>query len=360
MRLFGINIKLPERKQSKHKPSSRFDKKESARRSLMQMLTEVLNKLGYEESSRVLNGWVLLWNARILGVLSLLIVLLAIINRRGVDTIFLFLFFIWTLVFVGCYLLSYLLFFLYLDLRMFQRVKQIEEALPDFLQLTAANISAGMTIDRALWYAVRPKFGILAVEMENIAKSTLTGEDLEKVLAKFALKYDSRLLKESINLLVAGLNSGGEMAGLLNKIATNIKEAQLVKKEIGASVTTYIIFIVVATIIAAPVLFGLSTELLIIIKRITSTIHLDQTSGINSLFSFNFSGDSISIGSFQTFSIIVLSISSFFSAAITSTIRKGTIKDGLKYIPIFIGVSVMIYLGAAYLFSIAMGGLFGS
>lgn len=189
-------------------------------------------------------------------------------------------------------------------------------------------------------------------------KPLLQGEDLEKALLKFARKYDSKMLHETINLLVAGLGSGGEIAVLLNKIASNIQENNLVKREISASVTTYVIFIGVATIVAAPVLFALSTNLLIIIKKITSQIVIDNSAGMTSLFSFNFKGDAIKVESFKNFALLALVISSFFSAAITSTIRKGTIKDGIKLIPVFMGVSLAIYLFASYLIGTLMSGLF--
>ena len=54
--------------------------------------------------------------------------------------------------------------------------------LADFLGLTSSNISAGMPIDRALWFAVRPKFGILAREIEEVAtmESLLTHTENEK------------------------------------------------------------------------------------------------------------------------------------------------------------------------------------
>ena len=99
---------------------------------------------------------------------------------------------IWTLVFGALYLLTALVVFIYLDIRMYRHVKEIEESLPDFLQLASANISAGMTVDRALWYAVRSKFGVLAVEMETVAKATIAGEDLEKALFNLGQKYNSR------------------------------------------------------------------------------------------------------------------------------------------------------------------------
>ena len=68
-----------------------------------------------------------------------------------------------------------------------------------------------MTIDKALWYAVRPKFGVLANEIETVAKETMKGEDLKIALQKFADKYDSILLKRSISLLSEGIDAGGEI-----------------------------------------------------------------------------------------------------------------------------------------------------
>ncbi len=291
------------------KITSRFDGKKTKPRKLPQLLNDLSLKLGYESSSKELHKSVLKYDAYFCIFISLIVAAFVVVNGKSLDIFVTFLIGIWTLCYAGLYLLSMLCIFWFFDLRMYQHVKQIEEALPDFLQLASANISAGMTVDRALWYAVRPKFGILAVEMESVAKATIAGEELEKALVTLGSKYDSRVLKETINLIVEGISSGGQMAELLNKLSGNIKETQLMKKEISASVTTYAIFIGIATVIAAPILFALSTELLTIIKKIFSSIHIDNSVGASSLFSFNFSGESIAISTFKNFAILVLIIS---------------------------------------------------
>jgi archaeal flagellar protein FlaJ len=196
------------------------------------------------------------------------------------------------------------------------------------------------------------------VEMETVAKATIAGEDLEKSLARLGQKYNSRMLRETINLIIEGIQSGGEMADLLNKLSANIKDTQLMRKEISASVTTYAIFIGVATVLAAPALFALSTQLLTIIQNIFSSINIDTSTGPSGLFSFNFSGESIQIKHFKIFAITVLAISSFFSASIISVIQKGSIKDGLKTIPLFLIVSILLYYAASSLFASLLGGLF--
>ena len=107
-----------------------------------------------------------------------------------------------------------ILFFAYslITVRNVKRKKEVEEVLPDYLQLVSANLNAGMPIDQALWYAVRERFGILNEEIEIIARKTLSGEDLEQALVEFSEKYDSEILKKSIVLLIEGLKAGGELS----------------------------------------------------------------------------------------------------------------------------------------------------
>ena len=58
------------------------------------------------------------------------------------------------------------------------RSTQVDKVLPDYLQLAAANVRAGMQLDRAMWYAAKPEFGILSKEMELASKRVFGGETL--------------------------------------------------------------------------------------------------------------------------------------------------------------------------------------
>ncbi len=261
---------------------------------------------------------------------------------------------VWALIFFGVLFLVWLLFYLMLDFRIFQRKTSIEDVLADFLQLTSANIRAGMPIDRALWFSVRPRFGVLANEIEIVAKETMSGKDLETALTDFTKKYDSPLLKRSMSLLIEGLRAGGEVGELLNKISTNISESRIMKKEMSANVTTYVIFITFATVAAAPVLFALSNQLLHIIHSIVSTISLP--SGGVAGFGASFTTLAIKPSDFRLFSVIMLTVTSFFSAAIVAIIRRGSVKAGLKYIPSFIITAVILF----YISDFFLGKVLGS
>ena len=286
-------------------------------------------------------------------------ILMAIINQRPLGE-----FFKWAVQFTigvgifvlfGIWILIWGIIYFYLEMRIYHRTKELEEVLPDFLQLTSANISAGMPIDRALWLAIRPNFGVLAKEIEDVAKATLSGEDLADSLKQFVGRYESPLLKRSISILLEGLKAGGELADLLNKIALNIQEIKIMKKEMAANVTTYAIFITFSSIGIAPILFALATQLVIIILSITSGLDLG---GASSSISITTSVNPDLIGNFKAYCYAMLTVTGGMSAAIISVIQNGNVKDGIRNIPLFIGVSVVLYWLASKFFGSLFGGFF--
>ncbi len=266
---------------------------------------------------------------------------------------------IWIPLFLVTWIVLWLAFVIYLDIRIFKRRIGLEEVLPDFLQLTSSNMKAGMTIDRALWFAVRPRFGVLAKEIEEVAKRTLSGEPLEQSLRDFANRYDSLVLHRSVDILIEGIQAGGNIGNILNKIAINIQEMNSLKKEMGANVTTYVIFIGFATLIAAPILFALSTHLLLIVNNITENLDTGSSQGGSFVLSISTEGG-IALSDYQWFTRISLILTAMFSAIIISTIQKGNLKEGAHYIPIFIITTQLVYLVSYYLLGGMLGAFFGT
>ena len=262
------------------------------------------------------------------------------------TTISVSLFVLWVFVFMLLLFAFWIIFYIVVDLRIYKRKIELEEVLPDFLQLTASNINAGMTIDRALWFAVRPRFGVLAKEIESIAKDTMGGADLKVALEKFASRYDSLILSRSISMLNEGIEAGGKIGELLNRIAIDIQEQKALLKDMYANLTTYVIFITFATIIAGPFLFAMSGVLIQVVLKLGNVLGSTSTVSGSTSIPLTFSGSGVSASDFKIFSIVSLTITSLFSAMMISTIKKGNSKEGIKYIPIFIAVSLTLYFMA--------------
>ncbi len=185
------------------------------------------------------------------------------LKGKSLPLIALFSFVSWSVVqfFFATFFILFIYF--YLDLRIYKRTKELEEQLADFLQVVAANLRGGMTFERALWSSIKPRFKVLASEMAIASKKVMTGYDVSRALTELAQKYDSLMLRRTVDLMISELESGGNIADLIDRIVDNLKETKSLKDEMSASAISYVMFISVIAIVISPLLFALSFHLLL-------------------------------------------------------------------------------------------------
>ncbi|MFQ6055173.1 MAG: type II secretion system F family protein, partial [Methanosarcinales archaeon] len=126
--------------------------------------------------------------------------------------------------------------------------------LPDVLQLISANVRAGMTVDKAIWLSARPEFGILEEEVRKVGAKTMGGKPINLALKEMSKKIKSKILDRTVKLIIEGIESGGDLAKLLDETSSNIRTTQSLRKEIRSSVMMYSIFILFAAVLGAPML----------------------------------------------------------------------------------------------------------
>lgn len=250
-------------------------------------------------------------------------------------------FFILPLALMGLFLL---LCYFALDLRIYNRTRKMEAVLPDFLQLVSSNLKGGLSFEKSLWLAIKPRFGILSNEIAIAAKRVMTGEDVDVALKEFSDKYDSPMLKRTMDLIIGEIQSGGKVADIIDDAVENLKKLKMLKDEMTASVLAYVIFIGAIVIFIAPILFALAYNLLIVIQKVTVLLATaSASSGVTNPFLAGFKALQIDKDDFILFSQTALGIIALFSSMIISIIEKGTIKAGVKYIPLFLVASQVFY-----------------
>ena len=232
-----------------------------------------------------------------------------------------------------------MLVYFYVDLQIYLRTKRMEDMLPDFLQVVSSNLKGGMSFENALMGAIKPRFSILANEMAEVSKKVMTGHDVSAALSELGEKYNSPMLRRSIDLMISELESGGKISDLIDNIVKNIKETRALKEEISTSAISYIIFIAAIVIVISPLLFSLSFHLLKIILSFVSRLAGASTGNLP----FSVSAIQLDPNDFKYFSMAAIATIAFFSSLIVSIVEKGSIKSGLKYIPIFLIGSLFFY-----------------
>lgn len=254
------------------------------------------------------------------------------------------------------FLFIHFMFYLLLVLQADARARIVEDILPDALYLMSANLRAGMTTDQALMLAVKPEFGPLADELNIVGKEVVMGEDVGQALMNMSKKIRSRKLVESMQLINSGLKSGGELAQLLSYTAQNLRNQKFVEDKIRSSVFMYFIFIFSAIAFGAPLLFSLSSFLVEVLSQNLSSMDIPHSA--YSSFSLTLSEVSVSPSFVVMFVIIFLITTSVLGSLILGIIRKGKERDGVKFIPILILVTLVIFTAIRFIISSVFGALF--
>jgi len=228
-----------------------------------------------------------------------------------------------------------------------KRASKAEMVLPDALQLMATNLRAGLTTDKALLVSAREEFGILNKEFKQVAKEIATGKEITESLASMSKRIKSPLVERTINLIIFGIRSGGELASLLEEAAASLRQQYLTRKQVFASVLMYTIFIFVAVAFISPLLFGLSSILSETMQETLASIEAPPEE-VTTQVPISISPVAINTTLIKLFILVLLVVTSILSSLVLGLITKGEEKAGLKYIPILLPISIAVFFIVRY------------
>jgi len=236
------------------------------------------------------------------------------------------------------------------------RIQKMESVFPDFLQLMSSNLRAGMTIDKAILLSSRPEFSPLDREILQAGKDIATSKNIESALTELGQRTMSEKIKKTIQLVISGIQSGGNLAILLEETSSNMREKEFIEKRAYSNVLMYVIFIFMVVSVFAPALFSLSNILVEVFTRILSGIPAMENSSASTM-AFSFSEISISTTFVQYFSVAFILMIDLFASLIIGLVSKGEEKEGLRYFPVIAILSIITFFVAKIFIGRFLGGL---
>lgn len=236
-----------------------------------------------------------------------------------------------------------------------KRRKQIEEVLPDALNLISANIESGLTIEKAFLLGARDEFGPLADDLQRTSMRMFGGTPIDEALKELEDETNSEMFEETLRLLRDGLEAGGKVSNLLESSANDVQKSLHLRDEIAANVKMYSLFILMASIFGAPILFAVSTFL----TKSTAQLWGSQSINFDELPSaglLEFQQPDFRPEFFADFALVAIIISNIFAALIISEIKNGNVKEGIKYVPIYVVVAIIVFFTASTAINAVIGG----
>ncbi len=239
-------------------------------------------------------------------------------------------------------LISVVLIYMHLYYIVHDRTSRVEEVLPDFLMMVAANLRSGMTPFAAFRLSARAEFGPLEKEIMLVASKSLGTESLSTSLLQLTERIDSPLLGRTISFFEQGLRSGGKLAELLESAAEELREMDQLKKELLLNTRSYAIFLFFVVVVGLPLLLAISGQFLTTFSKIQGSLNAADLASATTAISapkLTLSPDFV----FHMAFVIIFGTCALVSLLI-GIISEGKLLYGAKYIfPLAIVTSV-IYL----------------
>ncbi len=239
-----------------------------------------------------------------------------------------------------------IIIYMVLEFRIDDRKTKLEEMLPDYLQITSANLRSGIALDRAMLLAARPEFGFLSEDVKQMNRRIFGGENFDSALREFASKYRSYQLTHAVRMILESIRYGGAMADLIEQISKDMRSQQMTQKEVSGQLFMYSIFIAFAGLIAAPVLYGLTAQMIVVTDAVWKGILAQNPGGLPSTgISFlKPSPPKISPDTYHNFSLAAIVVICGFASLIMAAISSGSAIKGLRYLPVFVIVGIIIFI----------------
>jgi len=255
------------------------------------------------------------------------------------------------LILIGSYVLGLIISFggmyLLIDYQASVRAKKIEENLPDALELISVNINSGQTIENSLVESARPEFGELAFILRKTAKDVFAGTTIEKAFGEIGKRIESEALRRTILLIGEGMKKGASLGELLLRISNDLRGESALKKEIGANISMYIMLIIIATAVGAPVMFSAGTVVALSFTKQTIQVDVSPAASKLPLFSLfggkNDPANGFSAGDIETLSVIALTLTCLFASLIIGVIMYNKESAGIRFFPILLLIALAIF-----------------
>lgn len=309
--------------------------------SIRPKLGRWLLKAGYTEIPLKFFGF-LFYLSMFLSTFIFILVVIPYMRNKPAFLVMIMSFFSWLILELLAYGLLFLIYYLFIEQRIYARTQKMEDVLEDFLHLVSENLKGGMTLEESFWDAVRPEFGVLSSEIRLVAKKVMTGEDVSTALKEFMRMYNSPILTRSFNLIIQAIEGGSRLSEIMDRVIATISETKILKKEMVATNMTYVIFITFVVLVISPGLFTLSYQFLNILGSFSANMGvIPSQSGVN--LPIDLTHLSIDPKSFYQFSFGALAIISGCASMIVSIIRRGSIRAGIKLIPFYMSFSLGLF-----------------
>lgn len=243
---------------------------------------------------------------------------------------------------------SSLIFGLPMNMRK-KRIDELEDNIPDALKYMSTSLKAGSTIENSLKEVSTAEYGPFSEEMATVLRQIREGRSFEDSLKDTAQRSNSTLFQRVSAIIVDARKAGAGLAQVLEAISEDARDVLRIKRERLTRTVMQVVFINAASVVIAPVIFGM---VLTLVTYISQGIAKSGSMGGMA------SGGTMDLGALDLLFSVYIMVAAAFAAVSTGIMQYGDAKQNLTRLPLLALVAIIIYEAGKFFGSLLMGGGF--
>lgn len=209
-----------------------------------------------------------------------------------------------------------------LDLKEQIRVKNLENALPNFFRDLAGMNDSGMTLPNAVHLVAAAEYGTLTPHIRKLDNEMSWGVGFVEALYRFGKGLGTSLADRSVDLIAKASKAGGDVSEVLRAAAKDTFEVVNLQQERANNMMIYVIIVLVAFAVFLFVIAILVSSFLSTMATAGATAAASGASGF---------GTKIDIFVYKRLFSHAAMMQGFFSGLVAGQMGEGRVIGGLKY-----------------------------
>jgi len=210
-----------------------------------------------------------------------------------------------------------------LDFKEQRRVKNLEEALPNFFRDVAGMNDSGMTLPNAVHLVANAEYGTLTPHIRKLDNEMSWGVGFVEALGHFGKTIGTRLSDRSIDLIAKASRAGGDTSEVLRAAARDTFEVVNLAQERGNNMLIYVVIVLVSF---AVFLFVVA----ILVSTFLTTMATAGAAASQAGAGAGFIGR-IDVAAYKRLFAHAAMLQGFFSGLMAGVMGEGRVVGGLKY-----------------------------
>jgi flagellar protein FlaJ len=224
----------------------------------------------------------------------------------------------------------------FMDFRENQRIRKLEEALPNFFRDLAGMNDSGMTLPNAIHLVSQGEYSTLTPFIRRLDNEMSWNTTFIEAIQRFRARLGTPLSDRSIDLIAKASKAGGDVSEVLRAASRDTYEVLALRTERRNNMLIYVIIVLISFMVFVFVIFILVSTFL------TTMASAGSAASAAGAGAASFIGNIDLFFYTRLFSHAAM-IQGIFSGLVAGQMGEGRVVAGLKYSAIMLLISWIIF-----------------